>query len=77
MDLKSLIGIAGCSVIGPLLILAVLVTALLAMVIPQLPFAQAQAWQWMLGTPQSSEPTAPSSSDDTPIVSGGGQWCAH
>ena len=75
MNFKSLIGIAGCSVVGPLLILAVVVTALLAMVIPQLPFGQEQAWQWMLGTPQpASRPPLPSP-DGKPIISGNGEWC--
>ncbi len=75
MNFKSLIGIAGCSVVGPLLILAVVVTALPAIVIPQLPFGQEQAWQWMLGTPQPVTPPPLHSPDGKPIISGNGEWC--
>ena len=75
MNFKTLLGIAGCSVLGPLLILAVVVTALLAMVIPQLPFGQDQAWSWMLGTPQPINHIPLPSPQDKPIITGSGQWC--
>ncbi len=75
MNLKSFIGIAGCSIIGPLTIFAVVITVLLAMVISQLPFGQKQAWQWLLGTPQPvAQPPLPSA-DGKPTISGNGEWC--
>ena len=75
MNLKTLLGISGCSVVGTLVVLAILVTVLLAMVIPQLPFGQDQAWKWMLATPQSaSKPLLPSG-EGKPIIGGNGQWC--
>jgi Peptidase family M23/Carboxypeptidase regulatory-like domain len=75
VSLKTLFGISGCSVVGTLILLAVLVTALLAMVIPQMPFGQEQAWQWMLGTPQPNELPPLPSADGKPIISGSGEWC--
>ena len=75
MNLKTLFGIAGCSVVAPLVIFAVVLTALLAMVIPQLPFGQEQVWQWMLGTPQPAKRPPLPSPDGKPIISGNGQWC--
>ncbi len=75
MNLKTLLGISGCSVVGTLVVFAVLVMALLAMVIPQLPFGQAQAWQWMLGTPQPVALPPLPSLDGKPIISGNGEWC--
>ena len=75
MNLKTLLGISGCSVVGTLVIFAVVLTALLAMAIPQLPYGQAQAWQWMLGTPQPvSRPPLPSP-DGKPLITGNGKWC--
>ncbi len=75
MSLKSLIGISGCAVFGTLVIFTILLVVLLGMVIPQLPFGQAQAWEWMLGTPQPvSAPPLPSP-EGKPIISGNGQWC--
>ena len=75
MNFKTLLGISGCSVLGTLVAFAVLLTALLAMVIPQLPFGQAQAWQWMLRTPQPvSRPPLPSP-EGKPVISGNGEWC--
>jgi hypothetical protein len=75
VNLKTLFGIAGYSVVAPLVIFAVVLTALLAMVIPQLPFGQDQAWQWMLGTPQPVKRPPLPSPDGKPIISGNGQWC--
>lgn len=75
MNLKTLLGISGCSVVAPLVIFAVVLTVLLAMVIPQLPFGQEQAWQWMLGTPQPAKPPSLPSPDGKPIITGNGQWC--
>lgn len=75
MNFKTLLGISGCSVVGPLLIFAVVITALLAIVIPQLPFGQEQAWQWMLGTPQPVKRPPLSLPQGKPIISGNGQWC--
>jgi hypothetical protein len=75
VSIKTLLGISGCSVVGTLVIFAVLLVALLAMVIPELPFGQDQAWQWMLGTPQPAKPPPLPSPDGKPIISGNGQWC--
>jgi hypothetical protein len=75
MNFKTLLGISGCSVVCTLVVFAVLLVALLAMVIPQLPFGQDQAWQWMLGTPQPVEPPPQPSSGGGPTISGSGQWC--
>ena len=75
MNLKTLLGISGCSVLAPLVIFAVVLTALLAMVIPQLPFGQEQAWQWMLGTPQPIKRPPLPSPEGEPIISGNGEWC--
>ncbi len=75
MNLKTLLGISGCSVVGTLIVLAVLVTALLALVIPQMPFGQAVAWQWMLGTPQPAALPPLPSPNGKPIISGSGEWC--
>ncbi len=75
MSLRTLLGISGCAVVGPLVVFATVITALLAMVIPQLPFGQDQAWKWMLATPQpASRPPLPSV-DGKPIIGGNGQWC--
>ncbi len=75
MSLKTLLGITGCSVVGTLLLFALVLTALLAMVIPQLPFGQEQAWQWMLGTPQPVKLPPLPSTEGKPIITGSGQWC--
>lgn len=78
MNLKTLFGIAGCSVVGPLLIFAIVITTLLAMVIPQLPFGQSQAWQWMLGTPQAVKPPPlppPEASPRAVCMGGVCVWC--
>jgi len=75
MNFKTLLGISGCSILGPLVVFAIVLTALLAMVIPQLPFGQEQAWQWMLGTPQPANHPPLPSPDGKPIISGNGQWC--
>ncbi|MBI5033380.1 MAG: peptidoglycan DD-metalloendopeptidase family protein [Chloroflexi bacterium] len=75
MGIKTLLGISGCSVVGTLVVFAILVTALLAMAIPQMPFGQEQAWQWMLGTPQPVRRPLLPSPDGKPIISGNGQWC--
>lgn len=75
MNIKTLLGISGCSVVGTLVIFAVVLTGLLAMVIPQMPFGQEQAWQWMLGTPQPAQRSPLPSPDGKPIISGNGQWC--
>ncbi len=75
MNLKTLFGISGCSVVGPIVIFAIVLTALLAMVIPQMPFGQEQAWQWFLGTPQPvTHPPLPSA-DARPVITGNGEWC--
>ncbi len=75
MNLKTLFGISGCAVLGTLILFAVLTVVLLALVIPMLPFGQAQAWDWMLGTPQPvSQPPLPSP-EGKPIITGGGEWC--
>jgi hypothetical protein len=75
MNFKTLLGISGCSVVGTLIAFAVIVTALLAMVIPQLPFGREQAWQWMLGTPQPNKLPPLPSPEGKPIIGGNGQWC--
>jgi len=75
MNLKSLIGIAGCSILVPLLLFAVILSALIALLIPQLPFGQEQAWSWFLGTPQAVQPPWVPSPEGKPIISGSGQWC--
>ncbi len=75
MSLKTLFGISGCSVIGTLLLFAIFLTVLLAMVIPQLPFGQDQAWQWMLGTPQPVKLPLLPSPVGKPIIIGNGHWC--
>lgn len=75
MSLKSLLGISGCAVLGTLVIFAVLLVILLGLVIPQLPFGQEQAWQWMLGTPQPVTAPPLPSPEGKPIISGNGQWC--
>ncbi len=75
MNLKTLFGISSCSVVGTILIFAVVLTAFLAIVIPQLPFGQDQAWQWMLGTPQPMKLPPLPSPDGKPIIGGSGQWC--
>ena len=75
MNLKTLLGISGCSVVAPLVIFVVVLTTLLAMVIPQLPFGQEQAWQWMLATPQATKPPPLPAPDSKPIISGNGEWC--
>lgn len=75
MGFKTLLGISGCSVAGTLVGFAVALTVMLALVIGQLPFGQAQAWKWMLGTPQPvSRPPLPPP-EAKPVVSGSGQWC--
>ncbi len=75
MHIKNLLGISGCSVLGTLLTFAVLLIVLLALVIPQLPFGQRPAWEWMLGTPQPvNQPLLPPS-EGKPIITGDGQWC--
>ena len=75
MNLKTLLGISGCTVVGTLVVFAILLTVLSAMVIQQLPFGQEQAWQWMLATPQAaSRPPLPSP-EGKPIISGNGEWC--
>jgi hypothetical protein len=75
MNFKTLLGISGCSVVGTLIAFAVGLTALLAMVIPQLPFGREQAWQWMLGTPQPTKLPPLPSSEGKPSITGSGQWC--
>lgn len=75
MSLKTLLGISGCAVLGTLVLFAVLTVVFLALLIPILPFGQAQAWDWMLGTPQPvSQPPLPSR-EGKPIITGGGDWC--
>ncbi len=75
MNFKTLLGISGCSVVGTLIVFIVILTALLALVIPQLPFGQEQAWQWMLGTPQPVKLPPLPSPEGKPIITGSGQWC--
>lgn len=75
MGLKTLLGISGCSVVGTLVLFAVLLVVILGLVIPFLPFGQAQAWQWMLGTPQPASQIPLPPPEGKPIISGNGQWC--
>ena len=58
-----------------LVVFAILVTLLLAMEIPQMPFGQEQAWQWMLGTPQPVQRPPLPLPDGKPIITGNGAWC--
>jgi hypothetical protein len=75
VDFKTLLGISGCSILAPLAIFAVVLTTLLAMAIPQMPFGQGQAWQWMLGTPQPNPSPPTASLNGQPTISGKGVWC--
>ncbi len=75
MTLKSLLGVAGCSVLGIVILFVVLLIVLSAMVIPQLPFGQSQAWEWMLGTPQAVGHVPLPPPAGKPTITGNGQWC--
>jgi hypothetical protein len=78
MSFRALLGIAGCAVVGPLLIIGVLIVVLLGLLIdsPQFPdWARGPAWAWMLGTPQPVTTRPPPQPSVQPIIEGDGNWC--